>query len=228
MAMKQGAVGINVGDGERLASVIGGAALALFGLGRRSLGGIALATLGGLLAYRGISGHCDLYEELGVDTAGGRSRPIEGNLGVKIDRSVTIAVPPDRLYAFWRHFENLPRIMSTLEQVKVLSDTRSRWSVRAPAGMRVEWEAEIINDKPFELIAWRSVGHPLVDHAGSVRFEPAGDGRSTRVDVSLQYDPPGGEFGHAVASLFDEDAGHQVERDLRDFKSAMEAGRLAA
>jgi uncharacterized membrane protein len=228
MAMKQVAGRINVGEGERLASVVGGTALALYGLGRRSLGGIALATLGGLLAYRGISGHCGAYDALGLDTTDRGSHPIKGNLGVKIDRSVTIAAPPERLYGFWRNFENLPRIMSTLEGVKVISDTRSRWTVKAPVGIRVEWEAEIINDKPFMLIAWRSVGNPLVDHAGSVRFEPAGDGGSTRVDVSLQYDPPGGEFGHAVASLFNEDAGQQIERDLQDFKRAMESGRIAA
>ncbi|HEV8617437.1 MAG TPA: SRPBCC family protein [Methylomirabilota bacterium] len=219
---------INVGEGERLASALGGGALAVYGLARRSLGGLALAALGGVLAYRGLTGHCDAYEALGVD----RSRPpgdgTVGNLGVKIDRSVTIAAPPERLYAFWRNFENLPRIMSTVERVKVLSETRSRWTVRAPVGMHVEWEAEIINDKPSELIAWRSVDNAFVTHAGSVRFEPVAGGNATRVDVSLQYDPPGGRLGHAVAALFNEDAGHQVERDLNDFKQATESGRLAA
>ena len=118
--------------------------------------------------------------------------------------------------------------MSHLERVKVLSETRSRWVVKAPVGMKVEWEAEIINDKPNELIAWRSTGNPLVDHAGSVNFERTPDGRGTIVRVSLQYDPPGGQFGHAVASLFNEDAGGQIAHDLQEFKRAFEAGRLAA
>src|SRR5439155_25922665 len=112
----------------------GGGALAVYGLARRSLGGLVLAALGGLLAYRGITGHCDAYEALGVDRSRRPGDGTVGNLGVKIDRSVTIAAPPERLYAFWRNFENLPRIMSTVERVQVLSDTRSRWTVQAPAG----------------------------------------------------------------------------------------------
>jgi len=219
---------INVGEGERLASMLAGGALAVYGLGRRSLGGLALAALGGALAYRGITGHCDAYEKLGVNRSRRPGDGTVGNLGIKIDRSVTIAAPPERLYRFWRNFENLPRIMSTVERVKVLSDTRSRWTIQAPAGMHIEWEAEIINDQPSELIAWRSIDNTLVNHAGSVRFEPVADGHATRVEVSLQYDPPGGTFGHAVAALFNEDAGYQVERDLNDFKQATESGRLAA
>jgi uncharacterized membrane protein len=220
--------GVNVGDGERLLSTLGGAALALYGLSRRSLGGLALAAVGGLLGYRGVSGHCDAYAALGIDRASRRAGAGEGNLGVKIDRTVTVSAAPERVYAFWRNFENLPQIMSHLDRVKVLSDTRSRWVVKSPLGVKVEWEAEIINDKPTELIAWRSLGNALVDHAGSVNFDRVPDGAGTVVRVSLQYDPPGGEFGHAIASLFNEDAGTQIEQDLGNFKRAMEEGRLAA
>jgi uncharacterized membrane protein len=92
--------------------------------------------------------------------------------------------------------------------------------------MKVEWEAEIINEKPNELIAWRSTDNALVDHAGSVNFER--QGAATLLRVSLQYDPPGGQFGHAIASLFNEDAGGQIENDLQEFKKAFEEGRLAA
>ena len=63
-------------------------------------------------------------------------------------------------------------------------------------------------------------------HAGSVRFTPIGSG--TRVGISLQYDPPGGELGHAVAALMDVDAGARIEQDLAQFKEAIESGRLAA
>jgi uncharacterized membrane protein len=214
---------VNVGDNERMASAIAGGALALYGLRRGSLGGLLLAGLGAALGYRGITGHCALYERLGID-AGGAERTV-GNLGVKIDREITVAAPPERLYGIWRNFQNLPRLLSHVERVEVLSPTRSRWTLKAPVS--VSWEAELINDKINELIAWRTVGNQWVEHAGSVAFEPLGAGGS-RVQVSLQYDPPGGRIGHAVAALFSEDAGSQVERDLADFKRAVEEGRLAA
>jgi uncharacterized membrane protein len=214
---------VNVGENERMISAIAGGALALYGLRRGSLGGLLVAGLGAALGYRGITGHCALYEQLGID-AGSADRNV-GNLGVKIDREIVVTATPDRLYGIWRNFENLPRLLSHVEQVEVLSPTRSRWTLKAPTV--VSWEAELINDKINELIAWRTVGNQWVNHAGSVTFEPIAAG-STRLYVSLQYDPPGGRIGHAVASLFAEDAGSQVERDLVNFKRAVEEGRLAA
>ena len=218
---------VNVGNAERAVSTVGGAALTLYGLSRFSLGGLVLAAIGGMLGYRGLTGHCDVYQALGIDRTPARTGVVEGNLGVKIDKSVTVNAPAERVYGFWRNFENLPQIMSHLDRVKVLSETRSRWVVKAPVGMKVEWEAEIINDKPNEIIAWRATGNALVDHAGSVNFQRTADG-TTLIKVSLQYDPPGGEWGHAVASLFNEDAGTQIGHDLENFKRAVEEGRLAA
>jgi uncharacterized membrane protein len=190
-------------------------------------GGATLAIAGGLLVYRGVTGFCHLYDALGIR----RSSPDDthvGNLGVKVDRRIAVGAPPERLFRLWRNFENLPRFMSHLDRVTVIDGTRSRWTVRAPAGTRVEWEAEIINERAGELIAWRSVGNPMVDSAGSVRFERAPDGQGTILDVSLQYRPPGGQLGHAVAALFGEDAGRQIEEDLQSFKREVESGRLAA
>jgi uncharacterized membrane protein len=217
---------VNVGAGERLASLAAGAALALWGLRRRSLGGLIVAAAGAALGWRGASGHSSLYATLGVDRAA--SGTVEGNLGIKIERSVTVDVPRAQVFRIWRNVTNLPRIMSHLERVEVLTPTRSRWVLKPLAGTRVEWQAEIINETPDELIAWRTVGDALVQHAGSVRFEPVQGGRATLVSVSLQYAPPGGELGHAVASLFGEDAGRQIDDDLRAFKPAVESGRLAA
>jgi uncharacterized membrane protein len=214
----------NVGDTERWASGLGGGALVLWGLRRASFAGLAAAAAGAALAWRGISGWCRLYGALGIDRAG--VDPTVGNLGVKIDRSVVVAASPERLYAFWRKLENLPRIMSHLEQVQTLSATRSRWRAKAPAGVPIEWEAEIINEQAPGLIAWRSTPGSPVSHAGSVRFVPEGAG--TRIDVSLQYDPPGGTLAHAAAALVDADAGARIERDLAEFKRALESGRLAA
>jgi uncharacterized membrane protein len=223
---------INVGDAERLVSGIVGAALTALGLsralGRRSLFGLVMAGVGGGLLYRGLSGHCHVYAALGIRHPVGLGTAT-GNLGVKIDRSVTVNAPADQVYRFWRNFENLPRVMSNLERVQIAggNGNRSRWTVKAPAGMKIEWEAEILNDKPGELIAWRSLPNAMLDHAGSVHFERAPQGGGTIVRVSLQYDPPGGEIGHAISSLFGEDAGRQVEEDLARFKQAMETGGLA-
>ena len=144
----------NVGTIERWVSGLGGATLALWGLRRASLPGLAVAAAGAALAWRGLSGWCNVYDALGIDRAVGT--PTVGNLGVKIDREITVAAPPERLYYFWRNFENLPRIMSHVESVQILSETRSRWRVKAPAGTTVEWEAEIINDRPPHVIAWRT------------------------------------------------------------------------
>jgi uncharacterized membrane protein len=118
--------------------------------------------------------------------------------------------------------------MAHLERVEVVGPRRSRWTLRTPAGPTIQWDAEIINEKSNELIAWESIGDPFVASAGSVRFEPTADGRSTHVHVSLHYHPPGGRVGHAVAALFGGDAGHQIDEDLRSFKRAMEAGERAA
>jgi len=214
----------NVGITERWVSGLGGATLALWGLRRASLPGLAVAVVGAVVAWRGFSGWCNVYGALGIDRAGGT--PTVGNLGVKIDREITVAASPERLYYFWRNFENLPRIMSHVESVQVLSETHSRWRVKAPAGTTVEWDGEIINDRPPHLIAWRTLPGALVAHAGSVQFTPAGGG--TRIQVSLQYDPLGGALAHAVATLMDADAGRRIEHDLNEFKQALESGRLAA
>jgi uncharacterized membrane protein len=215
---------VNVGETERIVSAIAGGALLILGLSRRSLAGLLVAAVGGALSYRGVTGHCDLSERLGLD-AGGAERNV-GNLGVKIDESIVVNASPLAVYEIWRNLENLPRLLSSVERVEVLDRTRSRWTVKGPAGAPISWDAELINDKPGAIIAWRTIDSMLVNHAGSVTFEPAGQG--TRVAVSLQYDPPGGRVGHAVASLVSADAGSKTARDLAAFKRAVEEGRLAA
>jgi len=220
------ASGVNVGDGERTLSMVAGAAVALYGIARIRLSGVVLAALGGALVYRGFSGYCGVYRRLGIDRSATVTGETVGNRGVKIEREIAVNAAPDTLYRIWREVENLPRFMSHLERVERLDDRRSRWTLKTPAGVpTIQWDAEIINDRPGELIAWQSVSG-AVDHAGAVRFDRAPDGRSTMVTVELQYDPPGGEIGHVLARLFGQDAGSQIEHDLREFKRAAEAGEL--
>ena len=216
---------VNVGQTERVASTIGGAALALYGLTRGSLGGVALALIGGSLVYRGTTGHCSMYQALGVDTAQNRAG-VAGNRGIKVEKSVLVNKSPEELYRFWHNFENLPRFMNHLESVQVRDDRRSHWVAKAPLGTTVEWDAEIINEKENELIAWRSLEGADVNNAGSVRFQPARGGRGTEVKISLEYDPPAGVVGAAIAKLFGEEPSQQVEEDLRRFKQLMETGTI--
>jgi uncharacterized membrane protein len=224
---------VNVGQTERWASAIGGGALALYGITRGSLGGIALALVGAAFVQRGFTGHCNLYEAMGYSSAGdtglrnSENVSVPAGRGIKLEKSVTINRSPEELYRFWRNFENLPRFMNHLEAVHVTGEERSHWVAKAPAGSSVEWDAEIYNEKEGEMIAWRTLEGADVASAGSVHFEPAAGGRGTVVRVVLKYDPPGGKLGALVARLFGENPEQQIDEDLRRFKQLMETGEVA-
>lgn len=170
-------------------------------------------------------GALDAYTAIGLSRGPGPMRGEVRGGRVFVHQTITIGRPAVELYAFWRDFENLPRIMSHLESVQVQADGRSHWKARAPMGMTVEWDAEVAEDRTGEFIAWRSVGGD-VDNAGTVRFAPAPGGRGTEVHVEMVYDPPGGLVGRWVAKLFGEAPEQQVYDDLRHFKQVMETGEV--
>ena len=152
-----------------------------------------------------------------------------GRRAIYVHRTITINRTPDEVYAFWRDFENLPRFMAHLESVRILDDRRSHWITRGPGLKmdRVEWDAEITEDRPGEYIAWRSLADARVPNSGVVQFARAPGDRGTEVHVELRYFPPGGRFGKAVAKLFGEEPGQQIEGDLRRFKQVLETGEVA-
>lgn len=219
--------GVNVGRTERLVSGIAGAAIVAFSLKRRTMRGVLLPLGGGLIA-RAVTGRCPVNKAIGRDTSGNEKAPsspvtsVGRGQGVKLEKSVTINRPVDELFSFWRDFENLPRFMDHLESVQVIDSRRSHWVAKAPAGQRVEWDAEIHNEIPNELIAWRSLPGSEIANAGSVHFRPSPSGQGTEVRVVLSYEPPAGRLGDAVAKLFGEAPSQQVEDDLRRFKQVME------
>lgn len=219
----------NISEPERWLSVILGSALAGYGVKKRSIPGLAVAAVGASLVWRGVTGHCFVYEAAGVSTAEERGDQVSvpyGN-GVRVEEVVTIDATPEELYAFWRNFENLPRFMHNLEAVEVHDAKRSRWVARGPAGTTVDWEAEIINEIPNELIGWRSVNGSQINNAGSVHFERSSGGLGTEVKVVLRYDPPAGKLGAAVSRVFGEDPAVNVQEDLRRLKTLVETGELA-
>jgi uncharacterized membrane protein len=203
-----------LGEAERYLSALGGAASVLIGLRARSLAGGLLGILGGYLVYRGVTGHCPLSQRLLLTEE-----------GFEVTRAVTIDRPAEELYAFWRDFTNLPRVMRHLESVKVDGD-RSRWTTKAPFGS-VSWDAVMTMDRENELIAWRSLEGADVPNAGSVRFQALPDGRGTEVIVSLRYHPPAGRLGLGIAKIFGEAPERQLSDDLRRFKGLMETGEVA-
>lgn len=221
----------NMNDPERWVSVVFGSALAAYGLKKRSIGGFVLSAIGGALVWRGATGHCAVYDGLGLSSVGeegeGRQVSVPYGKGVHVEKAVTISDTPERLYTFWRNFENLPKFMHNLESVTVHDTKRSRWVVKGPAGKSVDWEAEIINEIPNELIGWRSIEGSEVDNAGSVHFTPATGGRGTEVKVVLRYDPPAGKFGARISRIMGEDPAANVQEDLRRLKMLIETGEIA-
>ncbi len=154
------------------------------------------------------------------------SASVKHGHGICVEHYVTIGRPAGELYAFWHNFENLPILMKHLKSVKVLDDKRSHWVVAGPTGKDVEWDAEIINDIPGRIIAWRSVEGSEVPNAGSVHFDPALGNRGTVVKVEMEYDPPAGHLGAGVAKILGAEPGETVFKALRNFEALMEASEI--
>lgn len=213
----------------RWASSVGGGVLAAVGLRQRSVLGALVATAGGGLVYwstRGTQPEAGSAGSSREASASAERSNMAATSGLDVQQIVTIDKPRSELYAFWHSFENLPHFMKHLESVTVLDNRRSHWVAKAPAGATVEWDAEITDERPDELIAWRALPGADVENVGTVRFEDAPGGRGTVVCVSIKYKPPVGLLGAAVAKLWGEEPNQQVKEDLRRFKNLMEAGEI--
>lgn len=205
-------------EAERWASLIGGSAMVLMGLRQRSLRGVLMALAGGGLIYQGATKQSTIEQA---------QEAISMNQAIKVEKTVTINKPADELYRFWHNFENLPRFMKHLKNVKVYDDKKSHWIANAPLGQSVEWDAYILEDRENEFISWASAEGADVDNSGFVRFTKAPGDRGTEVKVVMEYNPPGGALGAAIAKLFGEEPEQQIGDELRRFKMLMEAGEIA-
>lgn len=146
---------------------------------------------------------------------------------LQVQESLAINQAPEACYQFWRDLARLPTFMQHLESVTVIDDKRSHWCATGPAGRSVEWDAEITDDQPGRLLAWRSAPGADVDNQGEVRFDPAPGGKGTLLQVRMQYRPPAGRAGALVARLLGEEPSIQVRQDLRRFKQLLETGEIA-
>lgn len=209
----------NVGQLERFGSLALGGLLVWQGTRSKNNSRFPLIAGGGIFLLRGITRRSIVYRVFGINRAGQ-----EG--AVRVERTGTIGRSPQELYHFWKDFSNLPQFMQHLDSVVVLDEKRSKWTAKAPAGVKVEWEAEIVEDQENEVIAWRSLPGSQVENSGRVTFQPAPKERGTEVKVVLDYKPPAGSLGAAIAKFTGEEPGEQVREDLRHFKMLMESGQI--
>jgi uncharacterized membrane protein len=199
--------------GTRLMAATVGGGLIAFGATRRAPLACILGTLGLGLAVRGLS-NLEMKRLLGIGA---------GRRAVDIQKTININRPVEEVFRFWRNFQNFPRFMSHLKEVRDLGNGRSHWVASGPAGMAMAWDAVITQLIPNQVIAWRSEPGSTVANAGVLRFQPAG--RGTRVDIRLAYNPPAGALGHFAAMLFGADAKSAMDEDLMRLKSLLEEGK---
>jgi uncharacterized membrane protein len=195
----------------------GAAGLTLLGVGwqRRHWSGAALTAAGSALLARAVT-DMDLGRLVGVGA---------GHRAVDIEKAITIDAPVGDVFAFWLHYENFPRFMTHVRDVRSAeTDGHSHWVVDGPAGVPIEFDARTTRVVPNELIAWETLEGATVAHEGTVRFEATG-GRSTRVTVHFSYNPPAGALGHAAAWLMGADARQLFNDDLVRMKTLIETGR---
>ena len=151
---------------------------------------------------------------------------VESDSDELIGRTVSINRPRQQLYEFWRDFRNLPLFMDNIENVQVLEGGRSHWTVRGPADTDLDWDSEITEDVPGEIIEWRSIEGADVKNSGRVEFRDSSNGRGTIVTVTVTYDPPAGALGKVFAKVFRREPRIQARQELRRFKQLMETGEI--
>ena len=192
---------------------VGGAGAALMLAATQARGGLCalLGVSGGALLARAATNR-DLASLLGF-----------GERGITVQKTIHVAAPVEQVFGFWTDYQNFPRFMHNVRDVRQVAENRSHWVVAGPAGVPVQWTAEVSRVIPGALIEWRSISGSDVRHTGTVRFEPNGDG-GTRLSVQLSYIPPAGAFGHAVARIFGADPKSEMDADLLRMKAMIETG----
>jgi uncharacterized membrane protein len=215
----------SLGNAEKWFALGTGALLLVLGASRRSAAGAWLAVSSAPLLYRGITGVWPAIVD-GYFQSDDTKIALAGDRGVHVRESVRLERPIDDVYRFWRRLENLPRFMEHLDRVTETSNGQSHWVANGPAGLAVEWDAQIINEVENKVLAWKSLPLSDVVTAGSVNFDEVRGGRSIPVSVHLQYAPPAWKAGALLASLFGREPSQTVREDLRRFKQLLEAGEV--
>lgn len=214
--------------GKRLATAAVGSVLLTAGIRRRSLSGTLMAVGGGWLIARGISGSDRPVRALSSMISGGRSRDEAGvpEDAPAVKRSITVGAPADELTEYWRDPEQVTQLMGSFAEVTGAGEDRLHWKVQPPRGPSVTWETEIVEDRPGELLRWKSVEGSPITNEGTVRFRSAPGDRGTEVTLELAFDPPGGTIGDAMIQRLGVVPKAVAGNALDRFKSLVETGEI--
>jgi uncharacterized membrane protein len=201
--------------GSRLMVGAAGGALGVWGAVRRDWIGAGLGLLGLGMVTRGLS---DLPTSRLIGVGAGRR-------AVDVNKTINIKAPLDLVFGFFSNYDNFPQFMSNVKEVRDPGTGRSHWVVAGPAGITVEWDADLTDYVPHDRIEWQSVQGATVENAGQITFRENPDG-STQVNIRLSYNPPGGAIGHVVARLFGSDPKSEMDADLVRVKTFLESGAV--
>ena len=190
---------------QRWVGLIGGSALAIYGITRRSPLGVALAATGGTVGF------LSAYQRPAAESCAATS--------------ILVNCSPQEVYRFWRDIENLPRFMNRLESVSDLGNGRSRWIALGPGGKSIRWDAEITGERENEYVAWRSLPGSDIQVDGRVDFRQAPAGRGTLIDAKIVYSPSLGAT-NTFAKFLNQGASFMLRQDLRRLEALMEAGEI--
>ncbi|MFU8804698.1 MAG: SRPBCC family protein [Bradymonadaceae bacterium] len=194
----------------RLVPTMGGSALIIYGLSRRSRGGIGLAMLGGGIVLRQIRQNLRLLGEVPM---------------LRIEESIIVSRPIEEVYQYWREFENFPSFMANVEVVRSLERGRSFWMASVPGtNQTFSWEAQLTEERPNERLRWRSVEDADIYNEGEVFFRRLPNGGGTEVFVRMAYEPPTGKLGRGVMRFLNAVPATFVRDDLERLKRLLETG----
>lgn len=207
----------------RNSAVAGGALLATVGVLRRSPLALVLGLAGAALLARGAANR---------PLGGALSGMVRGQLGQRlrlsmdqtadVEQSIHIDAAPEDVYDLWTDYENFPRFMSHVVEVRDLGRRRSHWVVRGPGGTEFAWNSVVTEQSRPHRLAWRSEPGAEIPQNGSIQFEPQRGG--TLVTVRMSYVPPAGALGRGLAALLGADPQSRMQDDLRRMKSFIERG----
>jgi len=211
---------VNVGQNERILSAAAGAFLLSSGLSNlfsSPLSGLVKTALGGVLLYRGASGHCPVYSSMG------KTKNVSHTSAINIRTSLVVNKPKDEVYAFWRKLENLPLFMKHLASVTEIDSKHSHWEAVLPGNIgKIKWNAEIVKEEEGYLIGWQSIPNSMINNAGKVMFHDAMGGQGTELEVVISYHPPAGELGSGAAKLLNPVFEKLIRQDVMNFKEYIE------